>query len=189
MLNQQLLLYAHDARKHLAAIQALNDDPRIDSYVEALSQQLANYSKNCHSGNKLLDVMIGKYTTDCEIRGIYFEHDVKLCNLSQINDIDLVAILGNLMDNAVTAAEQSSAKTVSLNTIHRNSYSVIILTNSCDVPPRLSEKSLLSTKIDAKNHGFGLKSVAKAVTKYRGDYDWEYDSISNAFTVTVMLED
>ena len=187
--NQQLLLYAHDARKHLAAIQALNDDPRIDSYVEALSQQLANYSKNCHSGNKLLDVMIGKYTTDCEIRGIHFEHDVKLCNLSQLNDIDLVAILGNLMDNAVTAAEQSSAKTVSLNTIHRNSYSVIIITNSCDIPPRLSGKSLLSTKIDAKNHGFGLKSVAKAVTKYRGDYDWEYDSISNAFTVTVMLED
>lgn len=187
--NQQLLLYSHDARKHLAAIQALNDDPRIDSYVVALSQQLANYSKNCHSGNKLLDIMIGKYTTDCEIRGIHFEYDVKVCNLSQLKDMDLVTILGNLMDNAVTAAEHSSEKTISLNTIHRNSYSVIIITNSCDTPPVLSGNSLLSIKTDTRNHGFGLKSVARAVAKYRGDYDWEYDSIKKTFTVTVMLED
>ena len=40
--NQQLMIYAHDAKKHLAAIQALNDDPQIGNYVTALSQQLAH---------------------------------------------------------------------------------------------------------------------------------------------------
>lgn len=42
--NQQLMIYAHDAKKHLAAIQALNEDPEIGSYVTKLSEQLKDYS-------------------------------------------------------------------------------------------------------------------------------------------------
>lgn len=187
--NQQLMIYAHDAKKHLAAIQALNDDPQISSYVKKLSEQLADYTRNCHSGNKLLDVMLHKYTIDCEMRGIQFEYDVKVCNLSQLDDIDLVAILGNLLDNAVTAAEKSAEKTVSLNTVHRNSYSIIILGNSCDTPPKQSGSRLISTKSDTSLHGFGLKSVEKTIRKYQGDYEWEYDAERRSFNVTVMIAD
>ena len=187
--NQNLMLYAHDAKKHLAAIQALNDDPQIDSYVSQLSRQLQEYARYCHSGNKLLDVMIGKYLMDCEIRGIRFEYDVKVCNLSQMEDADLVAVLGNLMDNAIAAAEGSSAKLVSLNTVHRNFYSVIILSNSCDIPPKQLGNRLISTKSDAGIHGLGLKSVEKAIRKYQGDYEWEYAPENKLFTVTVMVAD
>ena len=63
--NQQLMMYAHDAKKHLSAIQVLNEDPQISSYVSKLRAQLADYTHNCHSGKKLLDVMIHKYTVDC----------------------------------------------------------------------------------------------------------------------------
>lgn len=187
--NQQLMMYTHDAKKHLSAIQALNDDPQIGNYVAALSQQLADYSRNCHSGNKLLDVIIHKYTVDCKMRGIHFEHDVKVCNLSQLDDIDLVAILGNLIDNAVAAAEDSTEKVISLNTVRRNSYSVIILTNSCDYPPKQSGNRLLSTKPDTQAHGFGLKSVKKTIEKYQGDFEWNYDMDTKQFTMTVMVAD
>ena len=185
--NQQLMIYAHDAKKHLAAIQALNEDPRISNYVEELSMQLNEHTKNCHSGNKLLDVMLNKYTIDCKMRGIRFEYDVKVCNLVQLEDIDLVAILGNLLDNAVTAAEKSKEKTISISTVRRNSYSVIILTNSCDTPPRCSGNRLISTKSDPGSHGFGIRSVEKAIRKYLGDYEWEYNTEKQLFTITVML--
>ena len=82
--NQQLMIYAHDAKKHLAAIQALNDDPAIGGYVTKLSDQLRDYSRSCNSGNKLLDVMLHKYSIDCNMRGISFEYDVKVCNLTQL---------------------------------------------------------------------------------------------------------
>lgn len=187
--NQQLMIYAHDAKKHLAAIQALNEDPTIGSYVAKLSEQLKDYSKNCSSGNKLLDVMLHKYDIDCKMRGITFEYDVKVCNLSQLEDIDLVAILGNLLDNAVTASEQSSEKYISLATVHRNRYSVIIVSNSCDTPPKLSENRLVSTKSESSLHGFGLKSVTKTIRKYDGDYEWDYDSEARLFRITVMISD
>lgn len=173
----------------MAAIQALNDDPQIGDYVKRLSEQLSDYTHSCHSGNKLLDVMLHKYAIDCEMRGVCFEYDVKVCNLSQLDDIDLVAILGNLLDNAVTAAEKSERKRISLNTVHRNSYSVLIVSNSCDVPPKQSGARLVSTKTDGSIHGFGMKSVAKTIRKYQGDYEWEYDAERNIFTVTVMVAD
>lgn len=185
--NQQLMIYAHDAKKHLAAIQALNEDPAIGSYVTKLSEQLKDYSKSHNSGNKLLDVMLHKYDIDCKMRDISFEYDVKVCNLSQLEDIDLVAILGNLLDNAVTASEQSSEKYISVATIYRNRYSVIIVSNSCDTPPKLSGHRLISTKSGAGFHGFGMKSVAKSIKKYDGDYEWEYDADKRLFIVTVMV--
>ncbi len=185
--NQQLMLYAHDAKKHLAAIQSLNDDPQIENYVMKLSEQLANYTRNCHSGNKLLDVMIHKYAVDCDMRGIQFEYDVKVCNLSQLDDIDLVAILGNLLDNAVTAAEHSKEKVITFSTVRRNAYSVIIISNSCDTPPQSSGGRLLSSKTDAGLHGIGLRSVEKTLKKYQGDHDLDYDPIKKIFTATIMI--
>lgn len=186
--NQQLMIYAHDAKKHLAAIQALNSDPRIENYISKLSEQLKEYTRYSHSGNKLLDVMLRKYTLDCEMRKIRFEHDVKVCNLAQVEDIDLVAIVGNLMDNAVAAAEKSSEKAITFSTVHRNAYSVIIITNSCDLPPNQEGNRLISTKAE-NGHGFGMKIVEKTVRKYQGDLDWEYDSNKRRFTTTVMIAD
>lgn len=187
--NQQLLIYAHDAKKHLSAIEALTDDRRINSYVAQLSRQLQEYACHCHSGNKLLDVMIFKYETVCNLCGIAFEYDVKLCNLSGIEDLDLVAILGNLMDNAIRAAEESVEKTIHLETARRNGYSVIVVANSCDTPPRHAGEHLISTKSQPKFHGFGLKSVRRALKKYQGDYDWSYDEDTHSFAVTVMVDE
>lgn len=133
--------------------------------------------------------MLHKYIITCELRGIRFEYDIRSCNLSQLADIDLVAILGNLMDNAVSAAEQSEEKYISLSTCHRNSYSVIDLTNSCAAPPVQRGGRLLTTKTDKLSHGFGMKSVEKTIRKYQGDFNWDYHAGEKRFTATVMLTD
>ncbi len=185
--NQQLMVYAHDTKKHLSAIQSLNTDPGIDNYIAQLLHQLKTYTRNCQSGNMMLDVMINKYVLDCERRGIHFEYDVRSCNLQIVDDIDLVAILGNLLDNAVTAAGGSQEKTISLETTLRNGYHVIIIRNSCDIMPLTHGEKLVTSKPDSKLHGFGLKSVAKTLKKYKGDYSWEYDQTKHEFVVTAMI--
>lgn len=187
--NQHLLIFVHDTKNHLAAIESLNTDPQISRYIFKLSEQLTEYTRNCHSGNKLLDVMIHKYCVDCEMRGIRFDYDVKLCNLSKIEDIDLVAILGNLIDNAVSAAEKSEQRQISVTTAQHNSYSIIVITNSCDTPPKTNGSHLITSKTDYSTHGFGLKSVRKTLKKYQGDFEWEYDDKDHTFTVTVMIGD
>lgn len=88
-------------RQNLAAIQSLNIEPLIERYFVTLSNQLKAYTSNCHSGNMMLDVIINKYVLECERRNIRFDYYVRSCNLTLVEDIDnIVAILGNLMDNA-----------------------------------------------------------------------------------------
>lgn len=185
--NRKLMTYVHDAKNHLAAIKNLNKDTRVDRYIEKMSQQLSHYASHCHSGNPALDVMVNKYVATCKLRDIAFEYDVHLCNLSSVEDFDLVAILGNLLDNAVAAAGQSMKKQVYLATVRRNSYQVIVIENSCDVPPISDGDRLISTKKEKTLHGIGLKNVKNTLLKYRGDYSWDYDGDTQWFAVTVMI--
>lgn len=186
--NQQLMAYAHDTKNHLAAIQSLSKDPQIQGYVDKLSNELEQYTQGCHSGNKLLDVILNRYILESNERGIRFEYDVKLCNLNSIDDMDLVTILGNLMDNAIEAAEKSEEKTVYLETTLRNAYQVILIQNS-SLPPKESHGHLQTSKADRAIHGFGLKNVSKCLKKYNGELHWEYDAGTHMFTTIVMIDD
>lgn len=185
--NQDLMIYAHDAKNHLTAIKSLNTDPQIEEYINKMSESLAFYSKVSHSGNKTLDVIINKYLTECEIKGVKFTFDIRLKNLEYVEDYDLVTILGNLLDNALESAEKSEKREISISTDYRNTYDVLIITNSCDTQPKSVNEKLFTTKRDKKFHGVGLKSVFKTLKKYNGDYDWEYDQQNKVFTATVMI--
>lgn len=185
--NQNLMIYAHDTKNHLAAIQALNRDPAIDNYLTKLSDQLKSYSKNCHSGNIMLDVMIGKYVLDSERCSILFDYNVRSCNLKKMDDMDLVAVLGNLMDNAMTAAKASTEKRITLETTLRNGFEILIISNSSDTAPNIYGGNLVTSKTDKKLHGFGLKSVEKILKKYQGGFEWRYDEDRHVFTATAFM--
>lgn len=187
--NNNLRAYAHDAKKHLSAIQSLNTNPEIAIFISKMTERLEEYGKVCHSGNHTLDVVVDKYVTECDINGINFEFDIKNNNLATINVYDIVTILGNLLDNAVEAAVKSKDKKVSIETDFRNNFSVIIVSNSCDKNPQFSNSELpVTTKSSKRLHGFGLKSVRKTIKKYNGDIAFYYDDMSNSFVVTVMIE-
>ena len=185
--NQELQIYAHDAKKHLSAIRELNDNPIIENYVSTMSDALKNYSSSCRSGNHLLDVIISKYETECQLKNIQFSFDVKLCNLDFIENYDLVTILGNLFDNAVCAAENTENAFISLYTHYANTYAVLELSNSCNTPPVISNKELLTTKKNKRQHGLGIKSIKNTLKKYSGELEWKYDNTDKVFTAILMI--
>lgn len=185
--NNNLMVYAHDTKNHLQAIRNMTDDENIIEYLERLSADLNKYSRQASSGNHNLDVIINKYITECEIKGVEFTYDVRLSNLSGIQMFDLVSILGNLLDNALESAEKSKQKSIHLQTDHRNTYDVIIVTNSCDTKPVTQWNVLKSSKANKKQHGLGIKSIKSALKKYDGDYNWEYNEQNKEFISTVMI--
>ncbi len=185
--NNNLMLYAHDTKKHLSAIKNLTDNDEINAYLEKLTIGINEYSKLASSGNHHLDVIINKYITECEIKKINFTYDVRLSNLKSIEMYDLVTILGNVLDNAVEAAEKSVLKNVELTTDYRNAYDVIVVKNSCDTKPDSKGDVLKTTKDNKRFHGLGIKSVITALKNYEGDYNWEYDEENKEFITTVMI--
>lgn len=185
--NNNLMVYAHDTKNHLQAIRNMTDDENIIEYLERLTADLNKYSRHASSGNHNLDVIINKYITECEIKGVEFTYDVRLSNLSGVQMFDLVSILGNLLDNALESAEKSTGKSINLQTDHRNTYDVIIVTNSCDTKPVTQGNVLKSSKANKKQHGLGIKSIKSSLKNYDGDYNWEYDEENKEFVSTVMI--
>lgn len=185
--NQDLMIYAHDAKKHLSAIRNLNDNPIIEDYVNTMSDALKTYSSSCRSGNHLLDVIINKYETECQLKNISFSFDIKLCNLDFIENYDLVTILSNLLDNAVRAAENTENAFISLYTHYANTYAVLELSNSCNTPPVSFKQELFTTKGNKHFHGLGIKSVKKTLKKYSGEMEWKYDENDKIFTAVLMI--
>lgn len=185
--NQQLLIYAHDAKNHLNTIKDLNTDPAISKYINQMYDNLIDYSSVSHSDNITLDVILNRYKTESKLKGIDFSFDVRLSNLKFVDDFDLVTILDNLLDNAMEAAEKSSSKLISFETDRRNNYEVVIISNSCDQKPVINENRLITTKKEKTIHGLGLKSVSKALKKYDGDIYWEYLEDTKQFITTIMI--
>ena len=181
--NQQMQILAHDYKNHLAAIRELGDNEQVAEYIDKMTSEIKASNSTCHSGNHTLDIIINKYVTECEIKHIKFEFDTKLSNLGFVDDFDLVTILGNLLDNALEAAQQSEGKHILLKTKRVNTYDAVVISNSCDTAP---DKNLKTSK-EKDNHGLGLKSVSKTVKKYGGDFDWEYNEIDKEFIITIML--
>jgi len=73
--------------------------------------------------------------------------------------------LGNILDNAIEACEQlSSEKTIELKMRCINGMLYI----SCKNPTEQNDVSLLTTKSDKEQHGFGTVSINKIANKYGG---------------------
>lgn len=186
--NENLMIYAHDTKKHLSAIRNLNDNTQINQYLMQMADDLEEYSRVNSSGNHSLDVIISKYVTESVIKKVEFTYDTRLANLSEVDIFDLVSILGNVLDNALEAAEKSKAKYIQLYTDYRNNFDIIVVKNSCDTEPVSSNNILKTTKANTNLHGLGLKSLKKTLKKYKGDYSWEYDKSNKEFTTTIMIQ-
>lgn len=185
--NEELRIYAHDAKNHLSIIKDLNTNHEIDKYIGTMAKELNSYSNICHSGNHILDIIINKYQTECKIKNIDFKFDLKLANFNYINDYDLVTIFSNILDNAIESAEKTNERKIELFTDHKNTYDVLILTNSSNGRHKTANGEYLTTKGSKLNHGFGLKSVSKVLKKYSGDLELEYDEVHKEFTTTLMV--
>ena len=186
-INLDLMIYAHDTKKHLATIQELNNNPQIDKYIVVMTNRLKAHSHTCHSGNHTLDIVINKYDTECKIKNVDFSFDFKLANLKMVDDYDLVTIISNLLDNALEASVESEKRFITIKTNKVNTYDSLIVTNSCDIPPDAVNHELRTTKKDKKVHGLGIKSILKTLKKYDGDWEWEYNDKSKEFITTVIL--
>ena len=186
--NDNLKIFTHDIKNHLLHIANLAQNEEVTNYITDLCGTVTNFGNSATSCNKTLDIIINKYLLLCESKNIGIYFDTKTANLSFIESTDLTAMLNNLLDNAVEAAEQSETKEIFVKLFTKNnSMQVIKITNSCNTPPNIQNSNLLTIKKDKNLHGLGLKSVKKIVDKYNGSFEWEYKKEETQFEICIIF--
>ena len=186
--NDDMQILAHDFKNHLSYVRHLDSAEEKDIYIDKIYPEIEKFQQTASTGNKTLDVILSKYTSICELKAVSFKADVKNANLSQVESVDLIALLNNLLDNAVEAAETSESKRITLTLVKDTQFmDKLVIANSCDTAPAQSGGKLLTRKKEGAFHGTGLKSVKKVCDRYGANYTWEYDSEEYLFITTVLM--
>lgn len=195
--EQQLELLYHKAEvERLTKIAELNDNynevmHNISHYLKVIGQ-LAYEEKNheickvvdklngklnrenvCeYSNHKMLNIILSEYVVKAEKAGVVFDIYVEPgCVLNHIQDIDLITMLGNLLDNAIRAVSKMKKKTSVVVRIFMQKdgkLCVIKVVNDFEEELKKEKDKLISTKKEAGIHGIGLVSVSKIAEQYDG---------------------
>ncbi len=183
--------YQHDYKKHLAYIQQLAEQKeaeRISQYISAVYEDLQNGTLQKLTGNQTLDILLSEKLQTAANQGVQMEIDYQPnVQLDHIGAPDLCILLGNLLDNAITVAEDSAQKQIQCSFRKKNQYySVISVMNSCDQAPMMTDGVPISTQ---NGHGYGVQNVLHCVQKYGGVCEFRYEQAQRQFYATVLLPD
>ena len=186
--NEQMQIMTHDYKNNVQTIAEMTDSPEIKEYVNSMVGEIKKYNQIAKTKNKLLDVILNKYTDICESKDIHFETDIMTDNLSFFDGYDISSLFNNILDNAVESAEKSNDRFISLSiSTSLNSYRKIMIINSCDSEPETKNGKLITSKSDKSTHGLGTKSISKIVNKYDGELQWDYNGNEHTFKLTIII--
>lgn len=186
--NEQLQILTHDYKNNLLSIESMSDSVEVKAFIDDMIGEISTYNRTCKTKNKILDVILSKYIDICNDKGITFDIDVITDNLVLLKGNDISSLFNNLLDNAVESAEKSQDKNITLQISNSiSSYHKISIINSCDIPPKSTNGSLITSKKNKEIHGFGTKSIHQTLKKYNGEMQWEYDEERKSFKAIVLI--
>lgn len=163
----------HDMKQHLAIISEHLENDEIDDCKHYLYELLPNVDrmgKLMKSDNKILDYIINSKLSGLKDTKIIISGSIG--DLSDISELDLACLFGNLIDNAIEAVEQAPEKQIELLFLRQNANRIIICKNTVKESVLKHNKELRSTKKSEDSHGYGTKIIAKIVSDHHGMIDY-----------------
>lgn len=183
--DEETKIFIHDIKNNLINISNLTEEENVKQYIQNIYDKSNEISIKAKTKNRLLDVIINKYALICKDKRIQFNTLSLSENLSFINDYDLSAILDNLLGNAVERSEKEKNPYIDLVLESDNKFHKIIIKNSCSTKPIENNDNLVTTKSNKNIHGYGMKSVLKALKNYNGELEWIYNN--DEFKIIILI--
>ena len=164
----------HDFHNHIGVLRQLLTHEKYGEavrYLDELQAPLRDLTAAIWTGDETADYLINSKASEAASAGIRFQAQVEFPRRTDIRSVDLCAILGNLLDNAIEAARQvpdPAGRTVDLTIRRIHQMLVIKVENSFAAAPVQEDGQLKTTKTGGGLHGWGLKSAQTAAEKYDG---------------------
>lgn len=182
----------HDMKNHLLVLRNMeraNQWDKLHDYLEEISKDILDDSTKIWTGNNMMDLILNSKKKQADSEGIAFNIDSNMIEDIPFKDGETISLLGNLLDNAIEACERmkSAEKWVTVRINRRYCLFYIEIENSIEEHPKANGQLLVSTKMDKRIHGYGLKNVHQIVDKYDGTYSYQIKE--NSFFTSISFFD
>lgn len=162
----------HDLDKHLFAVKDMaerNDCKEIENYISGIIEHSAeSVQKVIFTDNDIFNAIINTKLAICKQKKITTTVSIDNEAVSYLQNECITVIFGNLLDNAIEAAEKTTERALSLVVTLKREYVSVYVENSFN--KEYSDITLETTKKNKTAHGFGTKNVRRVVEEYNGMY-------------------
>ncbi len=175
--------------KVIGEMAAEHQNEEIYELVKKLDETFEKNVVKVYSNYKILNTLLAENEAKSNKFGIQFDAYVEQgTDLNNISDIDMITMIGNLLDNAVVAAAKKKEKSiVKVRIFMQNEGSICVVKVVNDFDGKLIKKEgkLITTKKNGGLHGIGMTSVNRTAEKYNGYL--EYYIEDNKFVAVLIL--
>ena len=176
----------HDIRNHMLAMEKLYDSEKAEAaaeYAGNIHQMLNSLGQKYYTAEKLLNIILNDKARQMQSAGIREDMKIGELSLDFMRDVDITALFGNLLDNAIAAAAKEEKGFVKLRINKVRQFISITMENSSGRKPVRTKGGFLSEKVG--HEGVGIGSIRQVVERYGGDVQFGWKEV--VFTVKVML--
>lgn len=166
LINQK----CHDLKHQIRALRSVGEEER-NQYLNEIEESVQIYEAIMKTGNEVLDTILTEKSLYCKERGITVSCVADGSQMGFINTVDLYAILGNAIDNAIEAVEkfeQKEMRQIDVMIYRQKQFLVMNVINPLEGNLIYEDGIPVTTKENKKIHGFGLKSIEYMVKKCDG---------------------
>jgi signal transduction histidine kinase len=184
--------FRHDIRNHIICIEELLETGKPEdakSYIQDIHHSLDKIASIYDTGNDIINAIINYYVNKSKEEHIKIHVKGRILQELNIPMMHLSTIVSNLMSNAYEATikiNSDSDKDI-LVEIHSGSKYLEFIVKNPTVTDRVRlDEKMLTTKLDKRNHGFGIQNIKEVLSKYDGELQLKDDL--DSVTIRVMMK-
>jgi sensor histidine kinase YesM len=191
-IQEEIREFRHEIKNYKMLLKKYTEQNMTDEAQHCISQVENDMEKvEVDTGNFAIDSILNEKFQLCKEKSILLKKEVWIPENFRINEVDILIVLGNLLDNAIEATEKTDkSKPIEAYIKYDAPNLLLHIMNpySGTLPESSIEHNHIKWKTSKENkqeHGIGLTNVQKVLDKYNGYMNITTDA--NLFDVKAVM--
>lgn len=184
---KKLSILRHDFKNHLIILQGYAKQDRKEELLNYMHKLTEEFSTTIlvDTPSQLLSSLINAKKADCDRLHVDFDFQWDFQSIN-ISDFALVTLIGNTLDNALTAAAKCKDGFIEMKVLERSGYLEIDCINNHIENIEKEGERFVTTKTDSPElHGLGLISIRRTANNLRGELNIDYTD--SRFRINILV--
>lgn len=184
--EEESIRIRHDIRHHCLLMEEYirnKEYSKLFAYVKQYGEDVESHKEERISSNETINSILsayGRYAREENIRVIM---DVRTAEHIAVRDIDLVAVLANIVENAIHGCLCSGKENpeILLSIVQKGNKIAIQCKNSCIQNLEFAK----GVPKEGKRHGVGISNIRKVASYYNGETDFSVEG--DMFVARILM--